>query len=70
VDVIRRDAAGKATVVAVNMDDLLKGKNGIADLTLQPNDILYIQSRSHPQSIGSVLASISGLAGVVALTRY
>ena len=70
VDVIRRDAAGHATVMAVNMDNLLKGKNGIADVTLQPNDILYIQSRSHPQSIGSLLSSLSGLAGVVALTRY
>ncbi len=70
VDVIRRDAAGKATVTAVNMDSLLKGKNGIADVTLQPNDILYIQSRSHPLSLGSVLSSLSGLAGVAALSRY
>ncbi len=70
VDVIRRDAAGHATVTAVNMDNLLKGKNGIADVTLQPNDILYIQSRSHPQSLGSVLSSIGSLAGVVALSRY
>lgn len=70
VDVIRRDAAGKATVTAVNMDSLLRGKNGIADVTLLPNDILYIQSRSHPLSLGSVLSSLSGVAGVAALTRY
>ncbi len=69
VDVIRRSAAGKATVMAVNMDDLLKGKNGIADLTLLPNDILYIQSRSHPQSIGSILGSISGLGALATLSR-
>ncbi len=69
VDVIRRSAAGKATVMAVNMDELLKGKNGIADLTLLPNDILYIQSRSHPQSIGSILGSISGLGALATLSR-
>ncbi len=70
VDVIRRDAAGKATVLAVNMDNLLEGKNGVADVALQPNDILYIQSRSHPQSLSTILGSLSGLAGVVALSRY
>ncbi len=69
VDIIRRDAAGKATVLAVNMDSLLRGKDGIHDLTLQPGDILYIQSRSHPQSIGSILGTISGLGTIAALSR-
>ena len=69
VDVIRRDAAGKATVMAVNMENLLQGKNGIADVTLQPNDIVYIQSRSHPQSLSSVLGTIGGLGAIATLSR-
>ena len=69
VDIIRHDAAGHATLTAVNMDDLLQGKNGAADLTLRPNDILYVQSRSHPQTIGSILGTIGGLGAIATLSH-
>jgi protein involved in polysaccharide export with SLBB domain len=69
VDIIRRDSAGKATLIAVNMDDLLQGKNGATDLILRPNDILYIQTRSHPQSAGSILGALSGLGAIATLGR-
>ena len=70
IDIIRRDRAGNATLIAVNMEDLLKGKDGQVDPVLQSDDILFIQTRNHPQSIGSILGSITGLAGLAALTRY
>ena len=69
VDIIRRDPAGKATLIAVNMNDVLRGKNNATDLSLQPDDILYVQSRSHPQSIGSVLGSLTGLGAIATLSR-
>ena len=69
VDVIRRDATGKATLMAVNMDDLLKGKNNATDLTLQPGDILYIQSRSHPAGLSTVLSSLGALSFLGTLSR-
>ncbi len=62
VDIVRRDAAGKATVLVVNTDDLLKGRNNVADLNLQSGDILYVQTRSHPQGIGQVLSSLGALS--------
>ena len=69
VDIIRRDPAGKSTLFAFNISDVLQGKNGATDLTLRPNDILYIQSRSHPQSIGSVLGTLGGLGAIATLGR-
>ncbi len=69
VDIIRHDAAGHATLTAVNMDNLLQGKNGASDLTLLPNDILYVQSRSHPQTIGSILGTIGGLGAIATLSH-
>lgn len=61
VDVIRRDAAGKTTLLAVNMDDLLRGKNNATDLRLQPGDILYVQTRNHTKSISDILSGIGSL---------
>jgi protein involved in polysaccharide export with SLBB domain len=69
VDIIRRDPSGKATLIAVNMDDLLKGKSGVTDLTLQPNDILFIQTRSHPQGIAAILSGLGGLGAIATLGR-
>ena len=62
MDIVRRGPDGKATVLVVNTDDLLKGKNNVADLNLRSGDILYVQARSHPQSIGSVLGSLGALS--------
>lgn len=62
VDIVRRDATGKATVLVVNTDDLLKGKNNVADLNLRPGDILYVQTRNHPKGIGDVLSSLGALS--------
>ncbi len=62
VDIVRRTADGKATVLVVNTDDLLKGKNNVVDLNLQNGDILYVQQRGHPQGIGSVLSSLGALS--------
>ena len=60
--------------MAFNMEDLLKGKNGVTDITLQPNDILFIQTRNqsqehrrHPGSIGSVGLSRHILARILGL---
>ena len=64
VDIVRRGPDGHATVLVVNADDLLRGKNNVADLNLRNGDILYVQTRNHPQSIGSVLGSI-GVLGVL-----
>ncbi len=69
VDIVRRTADGRATVLVVNTDDLLKGKNNVADLNLRSGDILYVQTRNHPQSIGSVLGSIGALGVLGTLTR-
>lgn len=70
VDIIRRDGGGKSALITVNMDDLLKGKNGVVDLVLQPNDILFIPARRHSQSIGSALEAISGLGVISTLTHF
>lgn len=70
VDIIRRDETGRAAVIAVNMDDLLQGRNGETDLRLQPNDILYIQTRNHPKSAGDLLAALSPLAVLGTLARF
>lgn len=69
VQVVRRTAGGQTTVRSVNMEDLLKGKNGINDITLQPNDILFIQTRSHPKSVGDILSAAGSLAILGTLTR-
>ena len=69
VDIIRRDPSGKATLIAVNMDDLIKGKSGARDLTLQPNDILFIQTRNHPKGVADVLSALSPLAVISTLTH-
>ena len=62
VDIVRRTPDGKATVLVVNTDDLLRGKNNVVDLNLQNGDILYVQQRNHPQGIGSVLSSLGALS--------
>lgn len=69
IDIIRRDAAGHATLIAVNMESLLKGKDGQNDIVLQPDDILFIQTRNHPQSIGTILSGIGTLGVLGTLTR-
>ena len=69
IDIIRRDAAGNAKLIAVNMEDLLKGKDGQTDPVLQPDDILFIQTRNHPQSLGSILGGLSGLGAIATLSR-
>ena len=69
VDIIRRDRAGNATLIAVNMEDLLKGKDGQADPVLQPDDILFIQTRNHPKSVGDILSSLGSVALLGNLTR-
>ena len=62
VDIVRRGPDGKATVLVVNTDDLLKGKNNVADLNLRSGDILYVQTRSHPKSAGELLGSLGVLS--------
>ena len=69
VNIVRRTPDGKATVLVVNTDDLLRGKNNVADLNLRNGDILYVQTRNHPQSIGSVLGSIGVLSVLGPLSR-
>ncbi len=62
VGILRRGPTGLVSLVAVNMDDLLQGKNGASDLPLQPNDILFIQTRNHPQGAASILGALGGLS--------
>ncbi len=62
VDIVRRGPDGKAVVLVVNADDLLKGKGSAPDLNLRSGDILYVQTRSHPQGIGQVLSSLGALS--------
>ena len=69
VDIVRRTPDGKATVLVVNTDDLLKGKNNVADLNLRSGDILYVQTRNHPQGIGQVLSSLGALSFLGTLTH-
>ena len=51
------------------MNHLLRGRNDAADLTLQPGDILYVQSRSHPAGLSSVLSSLGALSFLSTLSR-
>lgn len=69
IDIIHRTPDGKATLVAVNMEDVLKGKDNQKDPILQPNDILFIQTRNHPQSIGTILTGIGTLGVLGSLAR-
>ncbi len=69
VSIVRRDPSGKAILIAVNMEDLLKGKSGVTDLTLQPNDILFIQTRNHPVSAGSILGGLGALSVLGSLSN-
>ncbi len=69
IDIIRRDPSGHATLIAVNMENLLKGKDGQTDLVMQPDDILFIQTRNHPQSLGTILGGLSGLGTIATLSR-
>ena len=62
INIIRRDPAGKPVLMAVNMEDLLKGKPGVTDVVMQPDDILFIQTRSHPVSLGSILGGLGTLS--------
>ncbi len=70
VDVIRRDPSGKATLLAINMEDLLKGKNGVTDITMQPNDILFIQTRNRPKSVGDIIGSLGALGFLAQSARF
>ena len=62
ISIIRRDPAGKPVLMAVNMEDLLKGKSGVTDFVMQPDDILFIQTRNHPVSLGSILGGLGTLS--------
>ncbi len=69
IDIIHRDAAGRATLIAVNMENLLKGQDGQTDMVLQPDDILFIQTRNHPVSLGSILGSLGTLSVLGSLSN-
>ena len=69
VSIVRRTPAGKASLFTVNMDDLLKGKNDVTDVTMQPGDILFIQTRNHPKSVGDILGSIGSVSSLIYLSR-
>lgn len=69
VDIVRRGPDGKPVVLVVNADDLLKGRGNVPDPTLQNGDILYVQTRNHPQGIGSVLSSLGALSFLGSLSR-
>ena len=69
VSIVRRGEGGKATVMVVNADDLLKGKGDVPDPTLRPGDILYVQSRSHPKSFGDLISALSPLAVIGSIAR-
>ncbi len=69
VSIVRRTPAGKASLFSVNMDDLLKGKNDVTDVTMQPGDILFIQTRNHPKSVGDILGSIGSVSSLIYLSR-
>ena len=56
--------------MAVNMDDLLKGSKGTQDMTLQTDDIIYIQTRSHPKSLGDILGSVGTLAFALNAAKF
>ena len=69
VDIVRRTADGRATVLVVNADDLLRGRNNVVDVSLRSGDILYVPQRRHPQGLGSVLSSLGALSVLGTLTR-
>ena len=69
INIIRRDGTGKPVLMAVNMEDLLKGKAGIRDFVMQPDDILFIQTRNHPVSLGSILGGLGSLTYLGSLTN-
>lgn len=69
INIIRRDPTGKPVLMAVNMEDLLKGKAGVTDFIMQPDDILFIQTRNHPVSIGSILGGLGSLTYLGSLTN-
>ncbi len=43
--IVRRGADGQPVVIPVDLDALLAGKTQVADVPLQPNDILYVPTR-------------------------
>ena len=69
VGILRRSPTGQVSLVSVNMDNLLQGKNGTVDFALQPNDILFIQTRNHPQSAASILGALGGLSVISTLSH-
>ena len=70
VSIVRRTPSGAATLLSINMEDVLKGKNGVTDITLQPDDILFIQTRSRPKSVGEILGSLGSLGFLAQSARY
>ena len=69
ISIVRRGTDGRATLIAVNMEDMLKGKDGQTDFVMQPNDILFIQTRNHPQSLGTILSGVGALGVLSTLSR-
>ena len=70
VSIVRRTPSGAASLLSINMEDVLRGKNGVRDITLQPDDILFIQTRNHPKSIGDILGSLGSLGYLAQSARY
>ena len=69
VSIVRRGEGGKAVVLVVNADDLLSGKSDVPDPSLRSGDILYVPSRRHPQTLGTVLSSLGALSFLGTLGR-
>ncbi len=69
ISIVRRGTDGRATLIAVNMEDMLKGKDGQTDFVMQPNDILFVQTRNHPQSLGTILSGVGALGVLGTLSR-
>ena len=69
VDIVRRGPDGKPVVLVVNADDLLRGRGNAVDPILRSGDILYVQQRNHPQSLGTVLGAIGGIGVLNTLTH-
>ena len=70
VSIVRRTPSGAASLLSINMEDVLKGKNGVRDITLQPDDILFIQTRNRPKSLGDILGSLGSLGYLAQSARY
>ena len=64
VNVIRRTPSGQAQLLTINMEDVLKGKNGVTDITMQPDDIMFVQTRNHPKSLGDILSTVGTLGSL------